>query len=138
MYNELLHKAIYEIEGRWPAKESEILTTADNCLAYTKFLNERIPQAEQVILNFRNIPLIVNYAIFVIKERWPEAEPIILNNHYESFLYIETILKERWPEFETINLKNNHQLPDYYINKYLTNQRGPHDTNNSNRGRNSN
>lgn len=43
---------------------------------------------------------LVDYAVEVLKSRWPEAEPIILNNLSAAFVYLREVLKERWPELE--------------------------------------
>ena len=53
------------------------------------------------------------YAIFVLKSRWPEVEPIIMKNANEAYMYTKFVMKERWIEAEPI-IMTNHELWDEY------------------------
>jgi hypothetical protein len=46
------------------------------------------------------------YACNVIKDRWPEAEPIIMQNAAWTYWYARYAIKDRWPEAEPLIMKN--------------------------------
>jgi len=58
-----------------------------------------------------------SYVAFVyardIKERFPEAEPMIMTSSFYSFLYARDIIKGRWPEAEPYIKRIN-----FWWNKY--------------------
>jgi len=57
---------------------------------------------EKEIIDSRNALTIFQYARYVIKDRWPEAEPIMMKDAYDAYLYAEMVIKRRWPEAEPI------------------------------------
>jgi hypothetical protein len=46
------------------------------------------------------------YASFVIKRRWPEGEPIIMQSPRQSYFYARDIIEGRWPEAEPYIMKD--------------------------------
>lgn len=42
------------------------------------------------------------YARFIIKGRWPDAEPYIMKDPFCSYLYAAYVIKGRWTEVESI------------------------------------
>lgn len=56
-----------------------------------------------------------SYAVNVIKRRWPEAEPYILNDIYWAYYYGLNIVKERWPELEKELLRDTNRFRSYII-----------------------
>jgi hypothetical protein len=67
----------------------------------------------------RNLYAIIDYARFVIKGRWKEAEPRILRKEHRINEYTRLVIKGRWKEAEMQFLLNNQidMLREYY--KYL-------------------
>jgi hypothetical protein len=51
------------------------------------------------------------YAEYVIRGRWPEAEPVIATDPMSAYYYSKSVLKGRWPEGEPAIAKD----PDYSI-----------------------
>lgn len=49
------------------------------------------------------------YAKNAVRDRWPEAEPIIKDNPGVSFLYARDVVKDRWHEGEK-SILNSHNL----------------------------
>ena len=47
-----------------------------------------------------------HYAKYVIKGKWPEAEPVIMKSAYWACLYAIDVIKGRWPEAEPIIMKD--------------------------------
>ena len=60
------------------------------------------------------------YAIYVIKGRWPEAEPIIMKDPESAYKYAKDVIKGRWPEAEPF-IKKNGYYTDYYNYHFRTN-----------------
>jgi hypothetical protein len=58
----------------------------------------RFLEAEPVIMT--STPFSYYYAGDIIKGRWVEAEPIIMKDPYYAFWYAKTILYSRWTEAE--------------------------------------
>ena len=42
------------------------------------------------------------YALYVIRDRWPEAEPVIMADPYWTYCYALDVVKGRWPEAEPV------------------------------------
>ena len=49
------------------------------------------------------------YAIYVLKSRWKEAEPLIMKHHAYAYYYAGNILNNRWIEAEPFIMKD----PEY-------------------------
>lgn len=88
----------------------------------TRASGKRNPAAEAQIATDLNLS--VDYAIDVIKGRWPEAEPAILNavrhNQWQgnyAIKYASKAIGGRWPELEKIleNTKNSHLMLEYVM-----------------------
>ena len=45
------------------------------------------------------------YAKLIIKDRWPEAEPFIMKDPKYTYYYACEVIKDRWPEAEPIIMK---------------------------------
>ncbi len=55
----------------------------------------------------KEIPeLAYDYALRIIRGRWPEAEPYIMRDPVAAFYYAQDIIKGRWPEAEPIIMKD--------------------------------
>ena len=53
------------------------------------------------------------YARYVIRGRWPEAEPTIMQDSASACWYARDIIKDRWPEAEPIIMGNPYRWSDY-------------------------
>lgn len=53
------------------------------------------------------------YAWRVIGDRWPEAEPYIMQDPYYALEYAIHVIKGRWPEAENIMLDDNYVAREY-------------------------
>jgi len=60
----------------------------------------RDPKKEKELLEQEDLFGIYYYIIHVIKGRWPEAEPILIENPYRAYQYAKEVIKDRWPEAE--------------------------------------
>ena len=60
----------------------------------------RWPDAEPVLLKHKDPFWALLYARDVIKERWPEAEPLIMKEAYMAYKYARDVIKGPWPEAE--------------------------------------
>jgi len=88
-----------------PVYENIIKTIPQWAYHYAlNILKDRWPEAEPYIL--KNEIIIIEYITNVIKERWPEAELIIMKDPYNAYLYAYRILKRRWPEAEPYIMKD--------------------------------
>ena len=70
----------------------------------------RIREAEPFLLKSGYAAM---YAVFVLHDRWPEAEPYIAKNATAAALYAKYLLKERWPEAEPTIMKDAAAICDY-------------------------
>lgn len=61
-------------------------------------MKRRWPEAEPVILEDEHE--IVEYAEHVIKGRWPEGEKVLMNYPVQAVSYAMHVLKNRWREAE--------------------------------------
>lgn len=111
--------ATYHFQGeRWPEAEPHLLKSTAVALDYAKRSfrdGERWPELEEAILNNRNDETApeaaFKYSIDVIKDRWHEAEPVILTDPRQATVYHQKVWKkvsgpsaieQRWAEFEEI------------------------------------
>ncbi len=53
----------------------------------------------------------------VLKDRWPEAELLIMKTPYSAFMYAVNIIKDRWPEAEDTIRGNSYWWGSY--NQFL-------------------
>jgi hypothetical protein len=53
------------------------------------------------------------YALMVIKGRWPEAEPYIMQNAADTLWYAKDVIKGRWPEAEQVIKKDGYWWDEY-------------------------
>ena len=85
---------------RIPELENIIIKEANTSYNYAlKIIKSRWREAEPIILEEGTPKTLLYYAKHVIKGRWIEAEPKILESNY-VYEYARDILKGRWPEGE--------------------------------------
>lgn len=83
--------AVLIIGGRWRKGESVIFKDPYSTLSYvsdTRNINpnhKRIPEAERIIMT--DAKAAYSYAVDFLNKRWPEAEPVIINNLRYGKLY---------------------------------------------------
>jgi hypothetical protein len=72
-------------------------------------INERVPFLEPEILKRPNEAS--EYAVRIMKERWPEAEKVLIENKADNIYpildYAKNLIKGRWPEIEDILLRDH-------------------------------
>lgn len=96
---------------RIPELEKWIINSAVRSADYAKFiLKERWPEAENIILEKGSAKIVYPYIEKLVKQRWAEAENIILKSPEYSYKYAIHILKKRWPEAEKIILDADKKL----------------------------
>jgi hypothetical protein len=81
-------------------KEKALRSPAGAYLYAYKVIKGRWPEAEPIIINSPWSAL--HYAQYVLKGRWPEAEPIIMQNPAIAYFYAGDVIKDRWLEAEPI------------------------------------
>ena len=83
-------------------KMSTTLTPYDVC-AKAKKAQKRLPKLEPIIMqDSLSAYWSYHYACNVIKGRWPEAEPNIMQNAQYAYWYARYIMQERWLEAELV------------------------------------
>jgi hypothetical protein len=104
------------VVGRVPEIESIILKS----YPYTAFeyainvIKVRWPEFEAKILHDKRFPVLAaKYATDVIEGRWPEAEQFISKDPLASLLYATNVIRGRWPEGEAAIMKVNAHASDY-------------------------
>jgi hypothetical protein len=84
-------------------RESEILKSGgpQSLMRYARtVINGRWPDAEPVIMQD---PMSADvYATEIIGGRWPEAEPVIMTRPMSAVAYASDVIKGRWPEAEPV------------------------------------
>ena len=76
--------------------------------------NKRLPKLEVFILE--NAKASYDYAVYIIKDRWVEAEPIIAKDGESASLYARNVIKGRWAEGEPIILRSSKWSYNYAYN----------------------
>lgn len=71
-------------------------------------LKARWPEAEPLIMQS---PIAGEYAIELMKDRWLEAEPYMIRQARSAYMYSLNILKTRWPEAEHAILDSQYNIP---------------------------
>jgi hypothetical protein len=101
---------------RLPELEPLILQDANCSYNYAlKIIRARWPEAEPIILEKGTPKTLHYYAKNIIKDRWVEAEPKILASKSSSFDYANDVIRGRWPEAEKIILeKGAEEIKDKY------------------------
>jgi len=78
-------------------------------------IKKRLPKEyEDIILKTGTIRIICLYIFRVIKGRWPEVEPTIMEDPESAYDYARLIIKDRWPEAEPYIKKNIGYYKQYY------------------------
>ena len=83
------------------------------CVYSQYIIRGRWPEAEPTIVT--DPYYAYRYAYDIIKGRWLEAEPIIMTNSECTYLYSRYVIKRRWPEAEPIFMTD-----PYWLNCYLS------------------
>lgn len=78
----------------------------EHCIQYAKNCNMRWDELEKAILSTEDPASLTEYAEDILRQRWPEAEPLILNNTWNAYLYAREVIRGRWPELEKILLRS--------------------------------
>jgi hypothetical protein len=82
------------IKGRWIEAEDSIFSDAEASINYLRFLNTPSTKAEEVII--KDPYYAYEYARDVLKQRWLEAEPMIMSNPDTAESYTRFVInKER-------------------------------------------
>jgi hypothetical protein len=114
----------YRYNERW--REAEKLIAKSNfAMVYAKeFVKEKWVELESEILN-SELPvhkqnlgtrvegLINDYCIYVLRDRWPEAEHKMLKNSDIAYKYASTVVKGKWEEGEEV-ISKSPQFSYYY------------------------
>ena len=53
------------------------------------------------------------YSKKILKERWPEAEPYIMQDPFYAYVYALYVIKDKWPEAEP-TIKKDKEIWNYY------------------------
>jgi hypothetical protein len=65
-----------------------------------------IENYKQNLISAGSIPVMYQFALHIIKGRWPEAEQYIMTDTYRAVQYAKEILKDRWIEAEQYIMKD--------------------------------
>jgi hypothetical protein len=94
-----LEKCVNSVHDRY----THITPNTTLLVSYAKAVRQRVPAFEPHILA-EDTGYMISYAEYVIKGRWPEAEPLIMKYAQDAVDYAIRVIKGRWPEAEqTIN-----------------------------------
>lgn len=112
------------IKGRWKEAEDVIINDGLAACSYAvQIMKERWPGAESIIISEGNTDSAYLYAVFAINKdkpnppiRWPEGEPIIMEDPYNAYRYATHVLKERWIEAEPIIMEDEYWWGEYQRN----------------------
>jgi hypothetical protein len=111
-----LYNWVKENKQRLPKEYEELLlSTTSEYNVYllmqymSEFKKEKWPEAEPIILKDANSATI--YAS-ILGKRWLEAEPIIKRNFIAAFYYAIYVMKKRWVEVEPLIKSANMNLCD--------------------------
>jgi len=83
----------------------ENFLSGSSLIHYDKF-GGRFKELENRILKEKMKRLVVPYAKYVLKDRWPEGESLIVKDPHNAYRYANEIIKGRWLEAEPYIMKN--------------------------------
>mgnify|MGYP000341221433 CR=1 FL=1 len=86
-----------------------------------RILKERWPEAEEIIMRDPHVARL--YADIVINGRWPEAEEIIRKKPEPAYAYAKNVIKGEWPEAEDV-IKQDPRIALFYA-VYVLKRRWP-------------
>lgn len=114
------------LNGPFPKGEDAILTDVENTHFYNDvILNDaRWKAREKKLLADKNALELVSYAYRIIKGPWKEAEPIIATDAMASFDYALDVLKKRFPAGEKAIYADSHYAALY--DKHVANEKEGH------------
>ena len=94
-----------------------IMQNQGNAYEYARFvLKERWPEAEPIIM--KNPDYAYRYARDVINGRWEEAEPYIMKDPTYAYCYARDVIKGRWEEAEPY-IKKDPQYAHWYAKNII-------------------
>lgn len=79
---------------------------------------KRVPSIEHEILFGKQCDDAVQYADWVIRGRWHDAEPMIMQDAEAAARYAETVLRQRWPEAEGVIIQSP-RAATFYASRVL-------------------
>ncbi len=95
------------MSNRYNITAKEALKDPINAFEYAlNVIGGRWPEAEPVIM--QDAYAACEYACNILKCRWPEAEPVIMQKGYSAFCYARDIINDRWLEAEPYIAKDFH------------------------------
>jgi hypothetical protein len=97
---------------------SDLSSEADETMrntGLTKVLEarKRVPGIEQEILASKRIDDAVQYADWVIRGRWEDAEPMIMEDPEAAVRYSDKVLRQRWKEAEHVIVQSPKAATQY-------------------------
>jgi len=105
------HDKVDDVHLKYMLKSAEITKDIDPCCDFClKRGIRKWPELEKLILNNKGGSAgwdIIVYCETVLKDRWPEAEPILLQDTITASRYAATFVKGRWPELEERIMKRH-------------------------------
>ena len=90
--------------------ENYIVKCPKSIVRYCRLIKERWEEAEQVLLQKGSAHDLYEYCYYVLNNTWKEAEHIIIKDRRSSFAYAKNLLKKRWPEAEKIIIEQEIKL----------------------------
>lgn len=90
---------------------ANLLKLPRGVVKYAEHIKKRVPELEHIVL--QDELAIYWYARFVMKQRWPAGENVLLKgvhkwgpNTYLLREYAQNVVRDRWPEAESILKKD--------------------------------
>jgi len=107
----------------FPDENKDLSSTTDEAIVRLFPLIENKVDPEDYDINRRDALECYTTARFVIKKRWPKAEPKILTHPYASYLYANYVLDRPWKQAEPI-ISTDAKSSLYYA-QYVLKRRWP-------------
>ena len=105
---------------------ANLLKLPRGIVKYAEHIQKRVPELEHIVL--QEELAIYWYARYVLKQRWPEGEKVLLKglnpwgpNTYLVREYAQNVVRDRWPEAEPVLSKDKPEWDEYvkHFNLYL-------------------
>lgn len=100
------------IKDRWPEAEPFLFADDKYGTQYIHLIKKPMPEIEQQIA--KNATLAYQYASTVLKRRWPEAEPALVQSPMAAY-YAINILGDHWPEAEPAIATDPRAIIEYLL-----------------------
>jgi hypothetical protein len=115
-YAKLIDLLIEKEDGEYSAIKHIIVKSPEYSYWYALYIiKERWPQAEPYIMG--DTFFAYCYANDVLDARWAEAEPYIMKNPWHANYYAKDVIGDRWIEAEPVIMKNGFAWNEY-CNRY--------------------